>query len=168
MTYSPRRRLEDSTIAALARVCQLYGIPATLGRLYALLYLSPGPLSLAELAAATGAAKSTTSVALRRLERYRFVRRRPRGSDRRDYYEAVTDPMTIIRDWLRHFIGPELAIGDEMIAELERDLGAAELAGEYTPEESAQMEQRVAELRRAMAMGRGWMTQLLTPEDEEP
>ena len=78
MAYSPRKRLEENVIAAYARVCQIYGIPPNLGRLYALLYLSAAPMSLAELSDAAGLAKSSTSVALRRLERYGFVRRQPR------------------------------------------------------------------------------------------
>lgn len=153
MAYSPRRRLEDGVIASFARVCQIYGIPASLGRLYALLYVSPAPMSLADLAEATGAAKSTTSVALRRLERYRMVRRLPRGSDRKDYYEALTDPAEIMREWVRHFIQPEMEVGAEMIASIEADLEAAVAAGEYDEGEAGELRRRAGELRASMELG---------------
>jgi DNA-binding transcriptional regulator GbsR (MarR family) len=151
MPYSPRRRLEDNLVAAYARVCQIYGIPPSVGRLVAVLYLSPKPMSLAELSDAVGAAKSTTSVSLRRLERYRFVRRLPRGSDRKDYYEAVTDPLEVMQEWMRYFVMPELAVGADMMVALETDLKAAGDAGEYSDEEFYEMRLRTAEMRRAMA-----------------
>lgn len=151
MPYSPRRRLEENMIAALARVCQIYGIPPSIGRLLAALYVSPNPMSLAELADAVGAAKSTTSVSLRRLERYRLVRRMPRGSDRKDYYEATTDPLEVLQEWLRYFIMPEMQVGADMMANLEQDLKAAAQTGEYTDEEFETMRFRAAEMRRSLA-----------------
>lgn len=153
MAYSPRRRLEDGAIASFAQVCQLYGIPPSLGRLYALLYVNPSPMSLAELADASGQAKSTTSVSLRKLERYRFVRRLPRGSDRKDYYAAVTDPVELMQDWIRHFVQPELGLAEEMFGSMSRDIGAAAEAGEYTTDEASEMRGRVEEMGRAMELG---------------
>jgi len=51
----------------IAQVCRIYGIPARYGQLYALLFLSPDPLSLSELAERSQSAKSTTSTAMRRV-----------------------------------------------------------------------------------------------------
>lgn len=163
MSYSPRKRLEENVIAGFARVTQIYGIPASHGRLYAVLYLADGPMSLAELSDAIGAAKSTTSVALRRLERARLVRRQPRGSDRRDYYQAVTDPMQVLQDAVRHFLLPELQVGADMVGQLEHDLKEAEWAGEYEPEHLEKMKTRLAELQGSLAGGQA-LVRLL--EDE--
>ena len=163
MSYSPRKRLEENIIASFARVTQIYGIPASHGRLYAVLYVAGEPMSLAELADAIGAAKSTTSVALRRLERARFVRRQPRGSDRRDYYEAVTDPMQVMQEVVRHFVLPEMQVGADMVGNFENDLREAEWAGEYEPEHLELLKTRLGELQRSMAGGQA-LVRLL--EDE--
>lgn len=162
--YGPRRRLEDQLLSSFAQVCQIYGIPPTLGRLYAVLYLSPDPMSLAELAEATGAAKSTTSVSLRRLERYRFVRRLPRGSDRKDYYVPVTDPLELLQDWVRLFVEPEMQVAGDMVRAVERDLTAAVTAGEYGEAEAEAMRERVGEMRRAMEVGQQLLS-LFSDED---
>ncbi len=120
---------------------------------------------------------------MRKLERYRFVRRLPRGSDRKDYYAAVTDPVEMIQDWVRHFIQPELGLAEEMFGAMSRDIGAAAEAGEYTSEEAAEMRSRLDEMGRAMELG-AYLIQLfsgpegmaalralgidLDPDDAEP
>jgi DNA-binding transcriptional regulator GbsR (MarR family) len=164
MGYPPRKRLEENLIASFAQVTQLYGIPSTIGRLYAVLYLSPAALSLADLSEATGIAKSTTSVALRRLERMRFVRRLPRSSDRRDYYQAVTDPMEVMQDLIRYFVMPELELGGQMVASFDVDLRDAIWAEEYTPDEAAIMKERLGEMQRSLEAGR-LLVGLMASED---
>lgn len=141
-------------IASFAQVTQLYGFPSSHGRLYAVLYLSPEPMSLADLSEVTGIAKSTTSVALRRLERLRFVRRLPRTSDRRDYYQAVTDPMELMQDLIRYFVMPELELGAQMVDSFETDLRDAIWAEEYTPEEAEIMKRRLGEMQGSLEAGR--------------
>lgn len=159
-----RQRLEREVGAVFTRLCQLYGIPPNLGRLYSTLYMSPEPLSLAELAAAAGLAKSSTSVAMRRLEQYRFVRRRPRGNDRKDYYEAVTDPLAMIQDWIRHFIRPELELSEELLRTLDEGLFAAERAEEYSADEAAELRLRVEQMRRAIHGSRALIEMLSAPD----
>lgn len=161
MTYSARRRLEDGIVASFAQVCQIYGLPPTVGRLYALLFLSPTPLSLAELAEATAAAKSTTSVSLRRLERYRLVARLPRGSDRKDYYVPVTDIVEIVQDWMRLFVQPELGVADGMVADMDRDLELAAQRGEFDEPGLGVMRERLASMRHAVKLGHR-MVEMLT------
>ena len=103
------RQFEDG----LARICGLYGVNPLAGRLYAVLFLSTEPVPLEELGARVSAAKSTVSVALRTLLAARVVRRLPRRSDRRDWYEAVADPWAVIAEWNRLFFQPELAMWRE-------------------------------------------------------
>jgi DNA-binding transcriptional regulator GbsR (MarR family) len=128
----------------VARICDLYGITPLTGRLYASLFLSPEPVSLEELADRVGAAKSTVSVALRKLLSARVVRRQPTRGDRRDYYEAVTDPWAALSDWIRLFFTPEL----EMWKETSSDLVAALASAKDAPKaaENAEIKRRIAEL----------------------
>jgi DNA-binding transcriptional regulator GbsR (MarR family) len=109
----------------LARICRLYGINPLCGRLFAMLFLAPEPLSLDELCRRAGAAKSTVSVALRQLLSMRVARRLPPGSDRRDFYEAVTDPWDILADWARLFLEPEIEMWRDTGEALQRALRSA-------------------------------------------
>lgn len=106
----------------VARICRLYGVNPLCGRLFAMLFLAPEPLSLDELCERAGAAKSTVSVALRQLLSMRVARRLPPRSDRRDFYEAVTDPWEILADWSRLYVSPEIEMWRETGDALEEAL----------------------------------------------
>jgi DNA-binding transcriptional regulator GbsR (MarR family) len=115
----------ESVAASFARAASVYGMNPLLGRLYAVLFLSPEPLALAELAEAVGAAKSTVSVAIRKLEGAKVVRRHWRKGDRRDHYEAVADPVRLVQDWARTFLAAEAHAWNEAVALGESALDAA-------------------------------------------
>lgn len=61
------------------------------GRIYALLYLHEGPLSLDEIASELEQSKSNVSVNIRVLVEWHLVKRRRLPGSRRDHYEAATD-----------------------------------------------------------------------------
>lgn len=122
----PRPYAEASAAMAdgMARICRLYGMSPLVGRLYTALLLSPEPLSLEDLAEGAGAAKSTVSVALRKLLSARVAVRLPPRLDRRDFYRAVDDPWTIFADWTTHFFRPELQMFEQTGAKLSQALSA--------------------------------------------
>lgn len=109
----------------MARIFRLYGLSPLLGRLYAVLFLSTEPQSLEALCTAVGAAKSSVSVALRKLEQARVARRVPPRKDRRDYYEVVGDPWLVFADWTKHYFSQELEMlrdtSDAVLAALDAD-----------------------------------------------
>jgi len=125
--------------AGFARVAGMYGQTPTLGRLYGVLFLSAEPLTLDALCEAVGAAKSTVSVAIRKLETAKLVRRHWKKGDRRDYYEAVADPQRLVSDWIRTFLTPELDAWLEV-----QGLARASLE---SPPEDAPPEEQLAALR---------------------
>jgi len=92
----------------MARICRLYGVSPLAGRVYAALFVSAAPVSLEALSEAVGVAKSSTSVALRKLEAARVVRRLAPRPDRRDFYEIIADPWSVFADWTRLYFRPEL------------------------------------------------------------
>ena len=61
------------------------------GRIFALLYLQPQPVSLDEIATELQQSKSNISVNIRGLVEWQLVRRSPVGGSRKDHYEAATD-----------------------------------------------------------------------------
>ena len=104
--------VQEAYAGLAGRATAVYGLSPLLGRLWGVLLLSPAPLGLDALAAAVGAAKSTVSVSMRQLERYRLVERHWRKGDRRDYYAPRTDYLAILRDWYRLFGQPRAGLHD--------------------------------------------------------
>ncbi|MBO8128664.1 MAG: MarR family transcriptional regulator [Peptococcaceae bacterium] len=86
---------------AIGRQFEFWGFGRVFGRLWALLYLYDGKLTLDEMAAALKVSKATVSMQVRRLERFGMVRRHVRPGDRKDYYEAETDFGKMVKTILR-------------------------------------------------------------------
>jgi DNA-binding transcriptional regulator GbsR (MarR family) len=61
------------------------------GRIFGLLFLSPEPLSLDDIAAELQQSKSNISTTIRGLVDWHLVRRVPVPGSRKDHYEAATD-----------------------------------------------------------------------------
>jgi hypothetical protein len=68
-----------------------WGLPRTTGRLYALLLLASAPMSLDEIVAVLGVAKSGASVAARQLVAIGLARSMGERGSRRIRYEALPD-----------------------------------------------------------------------------
>src|SRR5881409_2081575 len=67
----------------------------TAGKICAVLYLSPGPLSLDEISHEVGTSNGNASVQVRELLELEMVRKVWVKRSRRDYYEAVTNLWSI-------------------------------------------------------------------------
>src|SRR2546427_7693644 len=82
----------DRMIQAVGDAANRSGVfSETSGKIYAVLYLSPGPLSLDEIAQRVGTSKGNASVQVRELLDLGMVRKVWVRRSRRDYYEATTD-----------------------------------------------------------------------------
>ncbi len=68
------------------------------GRIFALLYLQPGPLSLDEIAAELGQSKSNVSIQIRGLLEWHLVRHTRIPGSRKDHYEAATDFWRVMQE----------------------------------------------------------------------
>jgi DNA-binding transcriptional regulator GbsR (MarR family) len=68
------------------------------GRIFALLYLQPMPLSLEAIAAELEQSKSNVSVNIRGLAEWHLVRRVTVGGSRKDHYEAATDFWRVMQE----------------------------------------------------------------------
>ncbi len=67
------------------------------GRMFALLYLQPRPLSLEEIAAELEQSKSNISVNIRSLVDWHLVRRVQIAGSRKDHYEAATNLLRVMQ-----------------------------------------------------------------------
>jgi len=68
------------------------------GRIVALLYLQPKPLSLDDIAAELEQSKSNISVQIRGVVEWHLVRRVAVGGSRKDHYQAATDFWRVMQE----------------------------------------------------------------------
>ena len=68
------------------------------GRIFALLYLEPRPMSLEEIAAELQQSKSNISMTIRGLVEWHLVRRVSVPGSRKDHYEAATDFWRVMQE----------------------------------------------------------------------
>ena len=93
-------QVKQNFIEGLSNISHFWGFPKGVGAIFAVLYLSPTPLSLDHLVLQSGLTKGAVSTNVRALARMGLVRPSSRLGDRKDYYEAETDFYKAIRSIL--------------------------------------------------------------------
>lgn len=73
-----------------------WGVNRTVAQTHALLFASPVPLSAADIAQDLSVARSNVSVTLRELQGWGVIRVVHKVGDRRDFFEAVSEPWQMI------------------------------------------------------------------------
>ena len=94
-------QIKQDFIGGLSNISGFWGFPKGMGAIFAVLYLSPEPLSLDELVARTGLTKGAVSTDVRALARLGLVHPSARLGDRKDYYAAETDFYRAVRTILK-------------------------------------------------------------------
>lgn len=84
------RDTELRVAEVIGGLMEFWGFKATMGRLWTILYLSPEPLSAAELGERLQASTGAVSMALADLQQWGVVKKSWRPGERRDYYEPET------------------------------------------------------------------------------
>ena len=100
MTQSLTTIKQDFT-EGLSQISRFWGFPKGMGAIFAVLYLSPTPLSLDEIVRETGLTKGAVSTEIRGLARMGLVHRSSKLGDRKDYYEAEADFYAAVRSILK-------------------------------------------------------------------
>jgi len=93
--------IREGLMDSMGRITSFWGFSKIMGQLYGLLYLSPKPLTLDEMAESLAISKGNVSINIRALERWSMVRAVWIKGDRKDYYEAETDFWKIVKGVLR-------------------------------------------------------------------
>lgn len=100
-----------------------WGINRTVAQIYAMLYLSPRPLTAEEISETLALARSTVSTGLRELQGWGIIRVVHVLGDRRDHFEAMSNVWEMFRAILnerkRREVDPALSMLRQTIAELE-------------------------------------------------
>jgi DNA-binding transcriptional regulator GbsR (MarR family) len=82
--------LEQRVAEVIGRIMEYWGFKAVMGRLWTFLYLSPEPLTAAEIGERLGASTGSVSMAVADLQKWGVVRKTWRPGERKDFYEAET------------------------------------------------------------------------------
>jgi len=94
-------KIKKDFTEGLSQISRFWGFPKGMGAIFAVLYLSPTPLSLDEIVMETGLTKGAISTEIRALARMGLVHRSTRLGDRKDYYSAESDFYAAIRSILQ-------------------------------------------------------------------
>jgi len=99
------------------------------GRIFALLYITPGQLSLDEIADELQTSKSNISTNIRGLVEWHLVRRISVERSRKDHYEAATDFWVVMREIMERRFRWNLRQVLASVSETSRALEAAGRSG---------------------------------------
>jgi DNA-binding transcriptional regulator GbsR (MarR family) len=144
MTNSEIPQIKQGFVEGLSGISQFWGMPKGMGAIFAVLYISPNPLSLDEIVEQTGLTKGSISTSVRSLSRMGLIRPVTRLGDRKDYYEAETDFYRSIRAILKERQNNEFAQAVESVRQTLEKLEKS--GGEKNPER-AFLTERVRALR---------------------
>ena len=93
--------IKEEFVQGLSQISQFWGLPKSMGAIFAVLYLSSSPLSLDELVEQTGFTKGAISTSVRTLARMGLIHRQSKLGDRKDYYIAESDFYKVVRSILK-------------------------------------------------------------------
>src|SRR5476649_2438125 len=82
---------EAEVVEAVGRLIEFWGFKRTLGRVWALLYLAPEPLSAASVGETLSMSSGAVSMALNELQLWGVIGKAHRPGDRKEYFSAEED-----------------------------------------------------------------------------
>jgi DNA-binding transcriptional regulator GbsR (MarR family) len=135
----------------VGRLMQFWGFKRAMGRLWTALYLSPSPLTGADLAHFLGMSAGAVSMGLAELEHWRCVKRTHVPGDRHDYFVAETDIWAMVRHVLTE---RELALVTDFSAALTRASAELEAVGPAAPDAELALRHKHARLTELRDLAR--------------
>ena len=130
------REIEEIFMETLGKTAEAFGISRVVAQLYAILYLSPKPLSLDEMASRLKMSKGSVSVNIRILDSWQAVRKIWQRGSRKDYYTAELNIKKIIVNKLRTGINRRIGEIMDEVSRIEEILNSADNnAAALTPED---------------------------------
>jgi len=91
------RAAELQAAEAMGRLMEFWGFRRHMGRLWTVLYLSPDPMTTAELSDTLKLSSSAVSLSLGELVRWGAVRKTWRPGERKDFYQAESSVWKLLR-----------------------------------------------------------------------
>lgn len=151
---------------------EFWGFKAVMGRLWAILYLSPQPLAAAELGERLSLSAGSVSMALADLQKWGVVKKAWRPGERRDYYEPETSIWKMVS---RVFRERELAKVREAVEAFQDAIrlvhqGRSRAAGPsaYDKKQLKFIESRLQSLLTLARLGEGLLHMLASGQPVDP
>jgi len=123
-------QLKQDFTEGLSQISRFWGFPKGMGAIFAVLYISPIPLSLDEIVEQTGLTKGAISTEVRTLARMGLVHRSSKLADRKDYYEAESDFYKSIRSILKERQNSEFDSAIRSVQETLKELDSGSVSGD--------------------------------------
>jgi len=123
-------QLKQDFTEGLSQISRFWGFPKGMGAIFAVLYISPIPLSLDEIVEQTGLTKGAISTEVRTLARMGLVHRSSKLADRKDYYEAESDFYKSIRSILKERQNSEFDSAIRSVQETLKELESGSVSGD--------------------------------------
>src|SRR4051794_36652679 len=147
-----------------------WGINATMGELFALLYITGTDWTAEALKTRLDVSRGNVSMNLRELMTWGVVHKVHRQGERREFYRAEADVWTLFRRILserkRRELDPTLVVLERTVRLIEHESGAGSGPGIGTDADPARLE-RIASLRRFFTLINDLAVRLLTLEPDE-
>jgi len=121
----------------------------SIGQIYGLLYISPEPLSLEDIAKRLSMSKGNASINLRILESWGAVKPTSIHGSRRDYYEANHNIKEVVARRFKEGLLRRLDHAEEVLNRLMTEMDARPKA-----DQNPFMKQKVSDLQSLLSKGR--------------
>jgi DNA-binding transcriptional regulator GbsR (MarR family) len=115
-------RTRREMIEACGRICQVLGLPRSLGQIYGLLYLAPDPLSLDDIADSLGISKASASTGTRQLSSWGGIRQVWVPGERRDHFQAEPELGRLLRAGYTDLFKPRLVASQSRLEKMTQTL----------------------------------------------
>jgi len=160
-------RAELEVADTIGRLMHFWGFKRRMGRMWALLYLSPDPLGAAELSGRLKMSAGSVSMTLAELLKWGAVKRTWRPGERRDYYESETRIWKLLRRVLRE---RELTLARDVRESLEAAESALSVASEsgLSAKKLEFKRNRIATLRKLAKVGERLLASLDAGKSLDP
>ena len=142
---SPNGRLtalETEAIGLFIQLGSLVGQPKSFAEVYGMLFMSPRPMTIADLVERLAASRVAIHRSLRFLRKAGLLRMAYVPGDRRVHYEAVAEPRHMVVGFVRDQVLPQLANAENRIVRL------ADVVRRLPKEQRQPLGARVATLER--------------------
>lgn len=137
----------DILLGKIDNICNKFGLNNIMAQLYAVLYLSKGPLSLNDMKEQLEISKASVSINIRALERYGAVKKIWVKGSRKDYYEADSDITKVLMDRIRSMADRRLSEVDDMIDSSYRALDSLSISGKEEADSAKLFKERLDTLK---------------------
>lgn len=162
---SPALESELEIADVVGKLMQFWGFKRPMGRLWTVLYLSPQPLSAAELASRLKMSAGAVSMALNELEKWGAVARSWVPGERRDFFVAENHIWKMVQRVLRE---RELVLVREFAAQLQTTTENVSAPGGDLSEELSYKRARLEHLRQLAQTGETLLEALVSGSAVDP